>query len=230
MKIRNVILISLISLFCNPIDSISNDRSLHEIILKVQERLNETTSIRSEFEQRNFIKSLGAKTSSRGFLYIKKPGKIKILYTKPQKQIFVSNKNSIWIYTPKFKQVLLREISKGKQNLNPIIFLSEKIDLSSEFQISLENTEKNTEKFWKKRKLLTLKLIPKESNEKFLKIGVKFLKLKVDSLHHRIHLFEYRDSMNNNSKFEFLNLVENEDIEDDVFEFTIPENIDVIRY
>ena len=79
MKIRNVILISLISLFCNPIDSISNDRSLHEIILKVQERLNETTSIRSEFEQRNFIKSLGAKTSSRGFLYIKKPGKIKIL-------------------------------------------------------------------------------------------------------------------------------------------------------
>ena len=61
MKIRNVILISLISLFCNPIDSISNDRSLHEIILKVQERLNETTSIRSEFEQRNFIKSLGAK-------------------------------------------------------------------------------------------------------------------------------------------------------------------------
>ena len=108
--------------------------------------------------------------------------------------------------------------------------MSEKIDLSSEFQISLENTEKNNEKFWKKRKLLTLKLIPKESNEKFLKIGVKFLKLKVDSLHHRIHLFEYRDSMNNNSKFEFLNLVENEDIEDDVFEFTIPENIDVIRY
>ena len=208
----------------------SGEISLTQTILKVQYRLNHTFSIRTEFEQNNYIKSLNTKTFSRGNLFIKKPGKIKILYSKPQKQIFISNKKSIWIYTPKFKQVLQRNISKRKQNLNPITFLSEKINLTKEFDISLLINENGSEKFWKGRKYVALKLIPKKTNLKFTKIGIKFLKIKADISDHRIHIFEYIDRMGNTSKFEFFNLVENEEIKDNVFEFTIPENIDVIRY
>tara|TARA_Y100000588_G_scaffold393343_1_gene508972 strand:+ start:579 stop:1271 length:693 start_codon:yes stop_codon:yes gene_type:complete len=230
MKIGYTVLIFVIFISGLNSEAISSEMPLTEIILKVQDRLNQTRSIRSEFEQKNFIKSLGARTTSRGFLYIKKPEKIKIQYIKPQKQVFVSNENSIWIYTPKFKQVLHRKISITKQNINPIIFLSKKINLSKEFQISLVDTKMKNVKFWKKRKPLIIKLTPKKSNQKFSKIGVKFLKIHIDSSDYKIHVFEYTDSMDNNSKFEFLNLVENEDIEDNVFEFTIPANIDVIRY
>ena len=230
MKIGFTVLISAIFIFCFNSVVISNEMTLSTIILKVQDRLNKTISIRSEFEQKNFIKSLGARTTSRGFLYIKKPEKIKIQYTKPQKQVFVSNEDSVWIYTPKFKQVLHRKISLSKQNINPIIFLSKKINLTDEFEISLVDTKMKRDKFWKNRKPLILKLVPKKSNQKFAKIGVKFLKIHIDSFDYKIHVFEYTDSMDNVSKFEFLNLVENEDIEDNVFEFTNPENIDVIRY
>lgn len=232
MIIRFIILSFFLNIFFFNFYSVVNSRelSLTQTILKVQNRLNQTFSIRSEFEQKNYIKSLNTKTYSRGNLFIKKPGKIKILYSKPQKQTFISNRKSIWIYTPKFKQVLQRNISKTKQNSNPIIFLSEKIDLTKEFEISLLTNANVSEKFWKRRKYVVLKLIPKKSNLKFTQIGIKFLKIKVDSLDHRIHIFEYIDSMENTSKFEFLNLVENEEIEDSVFEFTIPENIDVIRY
>ncbi len=224
----NVFLNILLFTFCSVASS--GEMSLAQTILKVQNRLNQTFSIRTEFEQNNYIKFLNTKTYSRGSLFIKKPGKIKILYSKPQKQTFISNRKSIWIYTPKFKQVLQRSISKTKQNLNPIIFLSEKINLAEEFEMSFSNTGNESEKFWKKRRSVVIKLIPKKSNHKFEKIGIKFLKIEVDSSDHRIHIFEYVDSMGNTSKFEFLNLVENEEIEDNVFEFTIPENIDVIRY
>jgi len=148
MKIGYTVLIFVIFISGLNSEAISNEMPLTEIILKVQDRLNQTTSIRSEFEQKNFIKSLGARTTSRGFLYIKKPEKIKIQYIKPQKQVFVSNENSIWIYTPKFKQVLHRKISITKQNINPIIFLSKKINLSKEIflEFSIEYFKFETDK------------------------------------------------------------------------------------
>jgi len=89
------------------------DRTLDEVIGRVEERYTALEDLRASFAQAAFNKSLNRTIPAEGVVYLKKGGKMRWEYTAPTPQQIVSDGKSIWIYTPELNQVNVGEAPRA---------------------------------------------------------------------------------------------------------------------
>src|SRR3954454_5706326 len=71
--------------------------------------------------------------TERGRLLVKKPGKMRWEYTKPEEKLFVSDGVKMYSYLPQDKQVMVTSVPSDGEATTPALFLAGKANLARDF-------------------------------------------------------------------------------------------------
>jgi outer membrane lipoprotein carrier protein len=158
---------------------------------------------------------LRTQTSEHGTVKVKKPSRMRWLYTGPEKKEFVSDGVKVYSYIPQDRQVIISSVPDNNQATTPALFLAGKGDIVRDFSAAyVDGASPGT---------LALKLTPRKSEPDYdyLVVGVDPVTLQIRSL-------TTRDRQGGESTLTFTNLKENTGISDKEFAFRIPRGVDVV--
>lgn len=158
---------------------------------------------------------LKKKSTERGTVQIKKPGRMRWEYTAPDKKVFVSDGRKIYSYIPADKQVIVSSVPADDEATTAVLFLAGKGHLTRDFKVSYADSA--ADGTW------ALRLDPRQKQRDYdwLVIGVDPKTLHIRSL-------TAADQQGGRSTFQFTNYRENTGVADTVFAFKIPRGTDVI--
>ena len=183
---------------------------------RVQTRYDTIRDFEADFVQTYEGGVLRKKTTERGTVAIKRPGRMRWVYTQPERKEFVSDGTRMYSYLPADKQVIVSPAPEGQSN-TPALFLTGKGNLARDFTPSFAELPTPL------AGLTALKLVPKRADP-----DVQSLILGVDPATFQIRLLVATDPQGGTSTFTFSNLKENRGISDKIFEFRIPRGVDVV--
>lgn len=184
---------------------------------KVQQRYNAIKDFQGDFVQTYEGGVLRTKTTERGTLAIKRPGRLRFTYTKPERKEFVSDGVRLYTHLVADKQVIVSPAPSAEDGDVPAMFLAGRSDLARDY------TPTFTPLPGAASGLLTLKLVPRKSDSEFASLGIG-----VDPRTLQIQFLTAVDKQGGRSSFTFTNLKENRGLSDKDFEFRIPRGADVV--
>ena len=158
---------------------------------------------------------LRTQTSERGTVKIKKPGKMRWLYTAPERKEFVSDGVKIYSHIPEDRQVLVSNVPPDGDASTPALFLSGKGDISRDFNASIVQSPVPD--------AIGLKLTPKRPEAQY-----EYFIVATTQPGLQIRALATHDRQGGDSVIAFMNLKENQGIPDKEFAFRIPKGADVI--
>ena len=170
------------------------------------------------FQQEYTSRALGRTRRSSGFVYIKKPGKMRWDYREPRRKHFVCDGKTLYMYQPELDQVVVDRGFAGSRLSTAVTFLWGKGRLADEFDVTFaERDDLGGPKQY------VLKLVP-EKKARFRK-----LYFVVDRKTFRVEETVVEDPGGNVNHIFFANVSTNVGLEDKAFAFEIPEGVDVIE-
>ena len=184
---------------------------------KVQQRYNGIKDFQGDFVQTYEGGVLRTKTTERGTLAIKRPGRLRFTYTKPERKEFVSDGVRLYTHLVADKQVIVSPAPSAEDGDVPAMFLAGRSDLARDYTPSFTTLPGAASG------LLTLKLVPRKSDSEFESLGIG-----VDPKTLQIQFLTAVDKQGGRSSFTFTNLKENRGLADKDFEFRIPRGADVV--
>jgi outer membrane lipoprotein carrier protein len=162
---------------------------------------------------------LRKKTTEKGAVLIKKPGRMRWNYTQPEQKVFVSDGLKIYAHVPADRQVTVSSMPSDDKASTPILFLVGKGDLTRDFNVGYAEPIAGVTF---PAETYALKLTPRTKVPEY-----EWLILVVDKSF-KLQMLVARDSQSGTSTFTFSNLKENVGLKDSQFTFTIPRGADVI--
>jgi outer membrane lipoprotein carrier protein len=158
---------------------------------------------------------LKKKSTEKGTVQIKKPGKMRWEYTTPEKKTFVSDGVQIYSYVPADKQGIHSPVPKDDEATTAMLFLAGKGNLLRDFEVSyVEAPSADT---------VALRLDPRKKQRDY-----DWLIVAVDKTSMQIRQLTAADQQGGRSTFQFSNYRENTGLPDSVFTFKFPKGTDVI--
>ena len=158
---------------------------------------------------------LRTQTIERGTVVIKKPGRMRWVYTSPEKKEFISDGGKVYSYLPQDRQVIVTTLPADDQATTPVLFLAGKGDIGRDFTAAYAETSPAG--------TTALKLTPRRPEAEY-----EYLVVAVDPVTLQIRALTTRDRQGGDSALTFDNLKENRGISDKAFVFRIPRGVDVI--
>ena len=184
---------------------------------KVQQRYNGIKDIQADFVQTYEGGVLRTRTTERGTVAIKRPGKMRFNYTKPEKKEFVSDGARLYAHMVADKQVIVSPAPGPDEGDIPAMFLAGQSNLARDY------TPTFTALPGAAPGLVTLQLVPKKKSAEYESIGIG-----VDAKTLQIQFLTALDTQGGRSSFAFSNLKENRGLADKEFVFRIPRGVDVV--
>lgn len=156
-----------------------------------------------------------------GDIYYKYPGKFKIEINSPEKKVYVSDGKTLYIYYPSLSVVATQNLKKSQNN---IIYGQSKETLGYIFDAySFNYSEGKSLSSFNNFKVYKIKGWPKR-----VEAGFKSLELYIDET----GFIVYQAAINLEGKlirYYFTSYKVNQDLSDLLFNFTIPDNVQVIE-
>jgi outer membrane lipoprotein carrier protein len=185
---------------------------------QVQARLDKLVDFEADFSQSYEGGVLRTRTTERGTVSMKRPGRMRWVYTSPERKEFVSDGVRIYSYIPADRQVIVSPLPADDQT-TPALLLSGRGRLTRDFTPSF------TELPGTASTLLGLRLVPRAEDADYtsMTLGLEPATLQVRYL-------EAADQQGGRSTFTFSNVKENRGLADRIFEFRVPRGVDVITH
>jgi len=158
---------------------------------------------------------LKKKSTERGTVQIKKPGRMRWDYTAPERKLFVADGRKVYSYIPADKQVIVNDMPSDDQATTAVLFLAGKGNLTRDFNVSYADGE--SADTW------ALRLDPRQKQGDY-----DWLVVVIDRSTLQIRSLAAADRQGGRSTFVFTNYRENAGVADKAFEFKIPRGVDVI--
>jgi outer membrane lipoprotein carrier protein len=199
-----------------PAIAAAQQRPAPEALAKsLQQRYQGIQDFSADFVQSYRGGVLRTQTRERGTVTVKKPGRMRWVYTQPERKEFVADGTKVYSYIPQDKQVIVSDVPADDQATTPALFLAGKGDISRDFTASYaEAAAPGT---------VALKLTPRRSEPEY-----EYLIVAIDPATLQIRALTTRDRQGGESTLTFSNLKENRGISDKEFAFRIPRGVDVI--
>jgi len=190
-----------------------------DLVKKVEARYQKTTDLTAEFSQTTDIKGFAKPLQSSGRVYIKRPGKLRWDYLAPTlEQIFVDN-DKVQFYIPEHKQVMIGQLSKLTNSQAPLQLLQGIGRLDALYRVSQTSDGANGE-----GGLPLLSLTLRDGGPDHPRMVVE-----VDPGTHFLRRIELHDMNGNVSTFTFSAILANTGLQDALFEFTVPQDVEVVN-
>jgi outer membrane lipoprotein carrier protein len=193
-----------------------NQDSAEQLAARVQARYDTIRDFEADFTQTYQGGLLRTKTTEQGTVAIKRPGKMRWVYTKPERKEFVSDGKQIFSYIPQDKQVIVSPMPADAQT-TPALFLTGRGHLVRDFTASFADVTGAPSGS------RGLKLVPRKADPE-----IESLTLAVDPATFQIRQLIAVDRQGGQSTFTFTNLKENRNLSDKIFDFQVPRGVDVI--
>jgi outer membrane lipoprotein carrier protein len=187
-----------------------------ELAGRIQARYDGIRDFEAEFVQTYQGGLLRTKTAEQGTVAIKRPGRMRWVYAKPERKEFVSNGTRIYSYLPADKQVIVAPVPEDQTT--PALFLTGRGHLVRDFTASFAELPEAG------AGIVALRLVPKREDPE-----IESLLLGVDATTLQIRHLVAADRQGGRSTFLFKNVKENRGLSDTLFEFQIPRGVDVIK-
>jgi outer membrane lipoprotein carrier protein len=190
-------------------------RSPDALAQALQQRYHGVRDFTADFVQTYRGGVLRTEIRERGTVVIKKPGRMRWVYTSPERKEFVSDGSKMYSYIPEDRQVLVASVPAGDEASTGILFLAGKGDLVKDFTASAaDGGVPGT---------VAVKLTPRRDEPEY-----EYLIVAVDPASLQIRALVTRDRQGGVSSIRFDNLQENKGISDKDFAFRNPRGVDVI--
>jgi outer membrane lipoprotein carrier protein len=181
----------------------------------VQQRYNTVRDFSADFVHTYKGGVLRKQATEQGTVVIKKPGRMRWVYTAPEKKTFVSDGVKVYSYIPQDRQVIVSSLPKDDEAPTAVLFLAGKGNVTRDFTASYaEGAPPGT---------TALKLVPKKAERDY-----DALVLYLDPATLQIRALATTDRQGGESTFTFTNMKENQGVSDKEFTFRIPRGVDVI--
>jgi outer membrane lipoprotein carrier protein len=206
----------LIVLMSMPVlGSAQTGQSPDALAKQLQARYQNVRDFTADFVQTYRGGVLRTETRERGTVAVKKPGRMRWVYTSPERKEFVSDGQKMYAYIPEDRQVTVSNVPADSQAPTPVLFLAGKGDLVKDFTASQADSPVSG--------AIGLKLTPRRNEPEY-----EYLIVAVDPATLQIRALTTRDRQGGESTLRFENLKENKGISDNDFAFRIPRGVDVI--
>jgi outer membrane lipoprotein carrier protein len=195
-----------------------NNLTVDQILENIENKYTDS-KFTADFIQRSTIKAMNITDTATGKVYIKYPGMMRWEYEKPDRQIIITDADKLWIYRPEDNQVMSGKAPTFFRDGKGASFLSDIRLVRKKFDISLEaNQPTESDLFYH------LKLIPREQTLDISEIRL-MVSRKTFSVLQVMTLNFYGDE----TRIDLVNFAFGVDIDDSLFNFTIPQGVDVIQ-
>jgi outer membrane lipoprotein carrier protein len=162
---------------------------------------------------------LRRKTTERGTVLIRKPGRMRWAYTSPEEKLFVSDGVKLYAWVPADRQVTISTLPKTDEAATPLLFLVGRGSIVRDFDVTYATGVAGAPP-----STYALQLVPKRRVADY-----DALIVVVDRASMALRMLVARDSQGGTSTFGFANLKENVGIPDSKFAFTIPRGAEVVQ-
>ena len=189
--------------------------SATETAQAVQLKYDKVRDFTADFTQLYEGGVLKKKSSEKGTVQIKKPGRMRWEYTTPDKKTFVSDGRKVYSYIPADKQATVSTVPPEDEATTAVLFLAGKGNLVRDFRVTYADGAADG--------TLALRLDPRQKQRDY-----DWLILGVDAKTMQIRSLTAADQQGGRSTFQFSNYRENTGLADSVFDFRIPKGTDVI--
>jgi len=190
-----------------------------DLVRKVEARYQKTTDLTAEFSQSTDIKGFAKPLQSSGRVYIKRPGKLRWDYLTPTlEQIFVDN-DKVQFYIPEHKQVMIGQLSKMANSQAPLQLLQGIGRLDRHYLVTAAPDGAKGS-----GGLPLLSLTRPDDGPDHPRIVVE-----VDPVSHFLRRVELHDVNGNVSTFTFSAIQANTGLKNELFEFTVPQDVEVVN-
>src|SRR4051812_25750214 len=102
----------------------------------LQQKYNRVKDFTADFTHTYEGGVLKKKSTERGVVQIKKPGRMRWEYTAPEKKLFVSDGRTIYSYIPADKQAIVSKMPADDEAPTAVLFLAGKGDLTRDFDVA----------------------------------------------------------------------------------------------
>ena len=185
-----------------------------EVAAALQKKYDAIRDFTADFAHESEGGLLRKKQSERGFVQVKKPGKMRWDYRAPEPKVFVSDGRRIYLHVPADNQVIISAVPEQDQATTAVLFLVGKGSLVRDFTVSYaDGGGPDT---------YALRLQPKLPERDY-----DWLQVVVDRQTLQIRSLSAADSQGGRSTFRFSNFKENVGLADKTFAFKIPRGADV---
>ena len=189
---------------------------LDQLVRNLQLKYDSVRDFSADFEHRYTGGLLSISLVEHGTVLIKKPGKMRWSYATAEEKLYVSDGETFYSYFPLDRQVIVTEVPPDDRASTPALFLAGRGNLSEDFDAAYEDAPSSPEAW-------VIRLTPRVADA-----GYEWLVVTVDRRSLSITGLSTSDFQGGQSTYIFTGLEENQDLPDSAFEFTIPDNIDIV--
>lgn len=189
------------------------DVDLLRVLKSVETRYNTVRTLEMDFEQ-TYIAPNKARRTESGRLFLRKPGRMRWEYSKPDGKLFVSDGADYWYYSPMARRAEKMKLKEAEDMQAPMAFLIGKLDFQRDF-----------DRFEVKQEGALVRIVAQPRNlNKAPYREVTFLAAP-DA---RIEQLIVRGQDSSTMDFRFRNETRNPAQKDSLYRFTPPEGVEVV--
>jgi len=199
-------------------------KEVQEVVKKVQARYEKTRDLQADFKQSTRIEGFATPIASSGRMYIKKPGRLRWDYLDPNVEEIYVNKDEVMMYVPEHQQVLVGKLTQMAASQAPLQLLQGVAQLEEEFQVEATPGGKRGA-----GGVPLITLLPKQNPESEPVRTLDRIVLELQPKTFFIKTVSIYEISGNISTFEFANLKPNQGLKNDLFQFTVPAGVEVVK-
>jgi len=169
----------------------------------------------ADFYQTSTIKAMEITDSASGKAFFKRPGKMRWEYETPDRQMIITDSNTLWVFRPEDNQVMIGKAPSFFKDGKGFSFLTDMKVIKQKFNIGLETETKED--------LFTLKLLPKEKTYDLVEIYLGISKKTFEV----VRIVTY-NSYGDETRIVFNNIQFKQQLDDGMFVFSVPKGIEVL--
>lgn len=168
------------------------------------------------FVQESTLKAMGITDSASGKITVKRPGKMRWEYEEPESQIIVTDGKNLWVYRPDDNQVMMGGFPSFFGDGKGASFLSDIKLIRQEFNITIENTDRND--------YYILKLLPlKKTND------LAYINLSISKKTFYVEEIVTYNLYGDETRIKLIDIKLLENPDDSIFIFNIPYGTEVLE-
>jgi outer membrane lipoprotein carrier protein len=185
------------------------------VVARVQKYYDATRDLHARFEQ-EIASPSRAPQKAGGEVWLKKPGKMRWDYARPEKKLMVSDGGTLWVYEPEDEQAFKQSL---KDNALPaqVSFLLGEGKLAQEFDASFTKLDGLG------ADELALKMVPKTGTAAY-----RYLVFVVDNKSGQVKRTVIYDQAGGTNRLSFVDVEQNKGVDDGRFKFTPPAGTHVL--
>lgn len=196
-----------------PLTAVQAQQPADALARRLQTRYESIRDFSADFVQTYRGGVLRTQTRESGTVAIKKPGKMRWTYGRPERKELVSDGRKMYWYVPEDRQVVVSDVPDEAST--PALFLSGQGDISRDFTASHVDTSIPG--------TVALKLTPRRAESEY-----EYLVVALDPSTLQIRALTTRDHQGGESTLNFSNMRENRGISDKTFAFDAPRGVKVV--